>query len=50
MFVLEDWEKAIIDQDAIIHLASETGTGQSMYDIHHYTNVNVCSTALLMIC
>ena len=46
--VREDWEKAIIDQDAVIHLASETGTGQSMYDIHHYTNVNVGSTALLM--
>ena len=46
--VREDWKKAIIDQDAIIHLASETGTGQSMYDIHNYTNVNVGSTALLM--
>ena len=27
--MLEDWKKAIIDQDAVIHLASETGTGQS---------------------
>ncbi|HCA5291100.1 TPA: NAD-dependent epimerase/dehydratase family protein, partial [Acinetobacter baumannii] len=26
-----DWELALKDQDAIIHLAAETGTGQSMY-------------------
>ena len=44
----KDWEKAILDQDAVIHLASETGTGQSMYDIYNYTNVNVSSTALML--
>ena len=27
----KDVEKAIANQDAIIHLAAETGTGQSMY-------------------
>ena len=43
-----DWEEAIMGQDAIIHLASETGTGQSMYDIYNYTNVNVTSTALML--
>ena len=26
----EDWEKALIGQDAVIHLAAETGTGQSL--------------------
>ncbi|MEG1671646.1 MAG: SDR family NAD(P)-dependent oxidoreductase, partial [Mucinivorans sp.] len=29
----EDWEKALSDIDAIVHLAAETGTGQSMYEI-----------------
>lgn len=28
-----DWEKALIDIDYVIHLAAETGTGQSMYEI-----------------
>ena len=44
----KDLELAITNQDAIIHLASETGTGQSMYDIHNYTNVNIGSTALML--
>ena len=44
----KDLELAINNQDAIIHLASETGTGQSMYDIHNYTNVNIGSTALIL--
>jgi dTDP-L-rhamnose 4-epimerase len=43
-----DWEKAISNQDVIIHLAAETGTGQSMYDIHNYTNVNMGATALML--
>ena len=29
----QDIEKAIESQDAIIHLAAETGTGQSMYSL-----------------
>ena len=44
----KDWEKAIQNQDAIIHLAAETGTGQSMYEIERYTNVNIGGTALLL--
>ena len=43
----KDWEKVINDQDAIIHLAAETGTGQSMYDIERYNRVNVLGTAIL---
>ena len=43
-----DWEKAISNQDVIVHLAAETGTGQSMYDIHNYTNINVGGTALML--
>lgn len=34
-------KKAIIDCDYIIHLAAETGTGQSMYEINQYNEVNV---------
>ena len=41
-------EKAIQNQDAIIHLAAETGTGQSMYEIKKYCDVNVGGTALLL--
>ena len=34
--------------DTVVHLAAETGTGQSMYAIRHYTDVNVGGTALLL--
>ena len=44
----DDWEKALIGQDSVIHLAAETGTGQSMYEIHRYIDVNVGGTALLL--
>ena len=42
------WEQAILDQDAIIHLAAETGTGQSMYQVEHYCNVNIMGTAIML--
>jgi dTDP-L-rhamnose 4-epimerase len=35
-------------QDAVVHLAAETGTGQSMYEIRRYAEVNVGGTALLL--
>ena len=44
----EDLEKAVEGQDAIIHLAAETGTGQSMYELKKYNSVNVGGTALLL--
>jgi len=44
----EDWEKALKDQDAVVHFAAETGTGQSMYEVERYTNVNIQGTALLL--
>ena len=44
----EDWEKALIGQDAVIHLAAETGTGQSMYEIYKYSSVNISGTALFL--
>jgi len=34
--------------DAVVHLAAETGTGQSMYEIERYTDVNVRGTSLLL--
>jgi dTDP-L-rhamnose 4-epimerase len=43
-----DLRKAIAGQDVIVHLAAETGTGQSMYQIEHYTNTNIGGTALLL--
>lgn len=43
-----DWEAAIADNEVIVHLAAETGTGQSMYQIEHYTNVNIGGTALML--
>ena len=44
----EDWLKALDGQDAVIHLAAETGTGQSMYEIEKYVNTNIGGTALLL--
>ena len=43
-----DWEKALKGQDAVIHLAAETGTGQSMYEITKYNEVNIIGTAHLL--
>jgi dTDP-L-rhamnose 4-epimerase len=40
--------EVIGDAEAIIHLAAETGTGQSMYDIHRYSDVNVLGTAAIL--
>ncbi|MEY2702102.1 MAG: hypothetical protein RLY43_735 [Bacteroidota bacterium] len=34
--------------DTIVHLAAETGTGQSMYQIHKYCDVNVNGTSILL--
>lgn len=44
----EDWLKALEGQDAVIHLAAETGTGQSMYEIEKYVQTNIGGTALLL--
>lgn len=43
-----DWLLALKGQDAVIHLAAETGTGQSMYEIQRYCDVNIGGTALLL--
>lgn len=36
------------DCDTVVHLAAETGTGQSMYAVSHYCHVNVQGTATLL--
>lgn len=36
--------------DTVVHLAAETGTGQSMHEIERYYDVNVRGTALLLDC
>lgn len=41
-------EAAMVEQDAIVHFAAETGTGQSMYMVEHYTNVNIQATAMML--
>ncbi|MEJ7645955.1 MAG: NAD-dependent epimerase/dehydratase family protein [Chryseolinea sp.] len=41
-------EAAIRGQEVIVHFAAETGTGQSMYQIQHYTDVNVGGTAIML--
>ncbi|WP_130909444.1 NAD-dependent epimerase/dehydratase family protein [Pseudomonas sp. Sample_9] len=43
----EDWVKALEGVDGIVHLAAETGTGQSMYEIARYNEVNSQGTALM---
>ena len=44
----DDWQKALTGVDIIVHYAAETGTGQSMYEINKYTNVNVGGTAIML--
>jgi len=39
---------ALSGVDAVVHFAAETGTGQSMYKIEHYSAVNIGGTALLL--
>ena len=40
----EDVRAGLKDIVSIVHLASETGTGQSMYQISNYANTNVMGT------
>lgn len=44
----EDMQRALGEVDTVVHLAAETGTGQSMYAIRHYADTNVGGTALLL--
>ncbi|WP_445777216.1 NAD-dependent epimerase/dehydratase family protein [Shewanella sp.] len=44
----EDWLAALVDIDTVVHLAAETGTGQSMYQIKRYSDVNIGGSAILL--
>ena len=44
----EDWIKALNGIECVVHLAAETGTGQSMYEIQKYVETNIGGTALLL--
>jgi len=46
--VRSDLEPALADCDQVLHLAAETGTGQSMYEIEQYNRANITGTALLL--
>jgi dTDP-L-rhamnose 4-epimerase len=48
--VCDHWEfsRALEGQDVVVHLAAETGTGQSMYELTRYQSVNVGGVAVLM--
>src|SRR5450755_3438103 len=37
--------RALVKRDAVVHLAAETGTGQSMYEVCRYQHVNIGGTA-----
>lgn len=43
-----DLEKALEGVTTVVHYAAETGTGQSMYTVKKYADVNVGGTALLL--
>ncbi|MGI9552858.1 MAG: NAD-dependent epimerase/dehydratase family protein [Aurantibacter sp.] len=44
----DDWKRALAGQDAVVHYAAETGTGQSMYEVKQYTEVNIQGTAIML--
>lgn len=41
-------DSALQGVSAVFHFAAAVGVGQSMYQIHHYTQVNNCGTAVLL--
>jgi dTDP-L-rhamnose 4-epimerase len=44
----DDLRRALAGATVVVHLAAETGTGQSMYEIDRYTETNVGGTAKLL--
>ena len=43
-----DWLVALQGVNQVVHLAAETGTGQSMYEVEKYYSTNSMGTALLL--
>lgn len=46
--VIDDLREALSGATIVVHLAAETGTGQSMYEIDRYVEANVGGTAKLL--
>ena len=44
----DDWKKALDGVEVVVHFAAETGTGQSMYEIEKYTDVNIKGTSIFL--
>lgn len=44
----DDLRKALVGATIVVHLAAETGTGQSMYEIDRYVDTNVGGTSKLL--
>ena len=44
----EALQEATQDADAVIHCAAAVGVARSLYRVHHYVDVNVSGTALLL--
>lgn len=44
----DDWKIALEGAHIVVHLAAETGTGQSMYEIEKYTDVNIKGTSIFL--
>lgn len=44
----QDWLRALDGVEYVVHLAAETGTGQSMYEVAKYVDTNIGGTALLL--
>jgi len=44
----DDWKNALSGVDVVVHFAAETGTGQSMYEIEKYTDVNIKGTSIFL--
>jgi dTDP-L-rhamnose 4-epimerase len=40
--------RALAGRDVVVHLAAETGTGQSMYEVSRYQDVNIGGTAVIL--
>lgn len=45
---VKDWRSALKDIQIVVHLAAETGTGQSMYEIDRYNEVNIMGTSIFL--
>jgi len=43
-----DWLRALDQVSVVVHLAAETGTGQSMYEIQRYCDVNIGGLSIFL--